>query len=268
MPTAQEHDHYWSEYLKKDPCFLSTTEGVSKDEQFTEYQRQFCQGLKGAHVLEVGCGDGRDAIAMVREYDVASLVAIDVSEKRVGLAKENIEQAGLGDRIQVRKMDAHRVDFPDDQFDAIVGNSVCLFLDRERFFPEAVRVLKKGGRLVLFLESLAENPILSITRRLDPRQQKRDVERLANRLTLREIEDAGQRFFAAVEHKEFYPLFVVLRRVIIMIARRYIRLPVGERTTSGTWSRALDRMLLRIFPSLRRYAWISVIRFTTTATLR
>lgn len=263
MSTSEEHNHHWSKFIKKDPCFLTPIASSSVDEELVQFQRRLCLGLRGTRVLEIGCGDGCDAIGMIRQFDVASVVAIDVSEKRVNLAQDNVRRAGLTDRIQIRKMDAHKLAFPEHHFDVIAGNSICLFLDRERFCPEAVRVLKRGGRLMLFLESLAENPILVMCRRLDTEQRKRDVERLAKRFTLREIEEAGSHYFAGVEHKEFYLLFVVLRRLIISAAQRFLRLPIRHNVTSGTWSRALDRVLLGRFPFLRRYAWISVIQFTT-----
>jgi len=257
-------DRYWSSYIKRDPCFLSSS-GSPFDEDQDRYAHEFCVGLSGALALEIGCGDGADAIGIIQKYACKKVIAIEVSTARLQIARQNVHRAALSDRIDVLRMDAHQLAFPDHHFDVVFCNSVLLFLDRERFFPEVVRVLKPGGRLLLFRESLTGNPILAVYRALWPAPWKRWAERFARRLTVREIEEAGRRYFASVEHREFHVLFSILRRFWPWLIHRVIRNTVEYKVRGGKWSRALDQMLLRRFPGLRRFAWVTIVCFAAPA---
>jgi predicted O-methyltransferase YrrM len=68
-----------------------------------------CEGLaerfrsKGAAILDVGVGVGMTAIAMAQMWPEMKIVGIDVWQPSLRLARENIDQAGLADRIEVRE---------------------------------------------------------------------------------------------------------------------------------------------------------------------
>jgi ubiquinone/menaquinone biosynthesis C-methylase UbiE len=201
---------------------------------------------------------------MVRQFGARHVTAVDIAETRVAIARKNVERAGFADRVDVSQMDAHQLAFPDGHFDFIYCNSVMLFLDRERFFPEAVRLLKPGGRLVLFRESLDGNPMLRWYRALWPAAWKRGAEKFAHRLTVGEIDKSGQRYFQSVEHREFYLFFTILYRTGPWVVNRLLR-GRTEYSVKSTWAASLDQAMLRTFPWLRRFAWVTVACFTTRA---
>jgi SAM-dependent methyltransferase len=259
---AHKQDEFWSGFIKRDRSFLSQT-STPFDEDVDRYSRELCVGLEGTKALEIGCGDGADAIGMIRQYELKSVVAIDVSKERVHIARRTVEQAGLSERIRILQMDAQQFAFPEGSFDFAFCNSVLLFLDRERFFPEIARVLRPGGRLFLFRESLAGNPLLAAYRAFWPKRRKRAAETLARRLTVREIEEAGQRYFASIEHREFYLFFSILCQVWPWLVNNVFRGRVEYSRADGRWSRAVDDMLLKRIPLLRHFAYVSVACFTT-----
>lgn len=61
---------------------------------------------KGGTVLEIGCGTGRNLIAVARKYPAARLFGLDISEAMLMTARARIDAAGLGDRIALRQADA------------------------------------------------------------------------------------------------------------------------------------------------------------------
>lgn len=61
---------------------------------------------RGATVLELGCGTGRNLIAAAKRYPEARFFGIDISEHMLETARQNVERAGLSDRIQFRQGDA------------------------------------------------------------------------------------------------------------------------------------------------------------------
>ncbi len=74
----------------------------------------------------------------------AHVVGIDVAEAMVLLARR------LHPGIDFRRADAHELPFPDESFDAVVGNFLVLHLGRpEQATAGFVRVLRPGGWLAL-----------------------------------------------------------------------------------------------------------------------
>ena len=51
---------------------------------------------------DLGCGDGRIAIAAVQRYGIRQAVGIDIDPERIYEAKENAKIAGVSDRVEFR----------------------------------------------------------------------------------------------------------------------------------------------------------------------
>jgi 2-polyprenyl-6-hydroxyphenyl methylase/3-demethylubiquinone-9 3-methyltransferase len=96
-------------------------------------------------VLELGCGYGRVAFRLA---DVAKrVVGIDSADESIDLARELDDKT----RCEFYDMDALDLRFPDNSFDAVIciQNGICAFrIDREALLREALRVARKGGRLL------------------------------------------------------------------------------------------------------------------------
>jgi S-adenosylmethionine-diacylgycerolhomoserine-N-methlytransferase len=60
----------------------------------------------GGTVLEVGCGTGRNLIAVARRYPTARLYGLDISEEMLATARASVAKAGLSDRITLEQADA------------------------------------------------------------------------------------------------------------------------------------------------------------------
>jgi len=75
----------------------------------------------GGRVLEIGCGTGRNLIAIARRYPQATAVGLDISEAMLETASRQIARHGLAGRISVRAGDASALDGLDlGQFDRVV----------------------------------------------------------------------------------------------------------------------------------------------------
>jgi S-adenosylmethionine-diacylgycerolhomoserine-N-methlytransferase len=64
----------------------------------------------GAHVLEIGCGTGRNLIHIARMYPQVECFGIDVSNVMLETAQRSIAGAGLISRITLAQADAATVD--------------------------------------------------------------------------------------------------------------------------------------------------------------
>jgi ubiquinone/menaquinone biosynthesis C-methylase UbiE len=97
---------------------------------------------RGVRLLDVATGPGY-AAARAAERG-GSVVGVDIADEMVALASR------LHPGLEFRIANAEALPFPDDSFDAVVGNFAMLHLARpELAAAEFYRVLVPGGRLAL-----------------------------------------------------------------------------------------------------------------------
>jgi len=105
---------------------------------------------EGDLVLNIGCGAGREAVALLKKgYQV---VGTDLHPKMIEAAMRNARVHDVQGRFA--EMDACRMTFEDNSFDQIVmfGSIITHIPKRENritALKEAKRVLRKGGHIIL-----------------------------------------------------------------------------------------------------------------------
>jgi SAM-dependent methyltransferase len=98
----------------------------------------------GKKALDAGCGFGRASYAMANAR--ANVTAIDISDQGLRLTKNNC--SGLN--VKVMKADILNLPFKDNTFDIVNCSGVIHHTtDPIRAFDECVRVLKKGGVMLI-----------------------------------------------------------------------------------------------------------------------
>lgn len=107
------------------------------------------QPRRGEKVLDIATGTGMVAIAIARMLGPEGRVqAIDISDRMLGKALQNIKKAGLAN-IDLHTMDAEQLEFKSRYFDAACcGFGVFFLPDMPRGAREILRVLKPGGRFI------------------------------------------------------------------------------------------------------------------------
>lgn len=114
----------------------------------------FLQRYRGdGPVLDVGAGTAQIPIELCRQHATVRVVAVDAAASMIELARRNIATAGLGHRIEPRRVDAKRLPDADGSYPAVMSNSIVHHIPEPRIaLAEMVRVVVSGG--VLFVRDL------------------------------------------------------------------------------------------------------------------
>ncbi|WP_439545021.1 class I SAM-dependent methyltransferase [Sandarakinorhabdus sp.] len=108
----------------------------------------------GCHVLEVGCGTGRNLIAAARRFPGARFTGIDISQEMLATARSNVARAGLDGRITLRPGDATAFDpaalSDGTGFDRVfLSYTLSMIPDWRAALAQSAAALAPGGRLDL-----------------------------------------------------------------------------------------------------------------------
>ena len=263
---------FWDEFLKRDLSYLSRSEGSRKKNsyysQIFETNEKHVEFLRGGTILEVGCGDGMDSVALALDYG-CTVTAIDISENRVKLALENIKKFNFEERISARVGDANALDFEDEQFDGVIGNSVMLFLDHEKACSEIARVLKPGGRFVLTNESMPLSPLVKLSRKLGVSYRSRELESyVVERLTPERIDELARKYFTDVDYTLHSGLLLQLYWGVRLLYDKVARLFKSAASyhkpdlSCPAVFKSIDRYLIEQWSWYRNRSWVVAVCFT------
>jgi len=111
----------------------------------TEKLIELCHIDEGKCVLDVGCGVGVTPVYIAKKHG-ARVTGVDISAKMVEQSIERARVERVTDRVEFRVADAQDLPFDDDEFDAVITESViALVEDQQKAINEFVRVTKPGG---------------------------------------------------------------------------------------------------------------------------
>jgi release factor glutamine methyltransferase len=101
---------------------------------------------QSASIIDIGTGSGAIACALARLLPSAHVLATDISEAALDLARRNVELLGLAGRVSVLASDLFAGIAPQQRFDAIVANLPYVCEDDAALDP-AVRAFEPAEAL-------------------------------------------------------------------------------------------------------------------------
>nr|WP_093192280.1 methyltransferase domain-containing protein [Thiocapsa sp. KS1] len=103
----------------------------------------------GDRVLDVGFGFADQDLYWLRAYAPDHIQGLNITASQVAVARGRVNDLGLEERIDLREGSATDMPLASNSVDIVVALECAFhFKTRERFFEEAFRVLRPGGRLV------------------------------------------------------------------------------------------------------------------------
>jgi ubiquinone/menaquinone biosynthesis C-methylase UbiE len=99
-------------------------------------------------ILDVGTGTAQIPIEFCRQSPAGDIVAIDLADHMLALARDNVRRAGLEKRIRLEKSNGRQMPYADGSFGAIMSNSIVHHIPEPKMvFSEMVRVAGPGATL-------------------------------------------------------------------------------------------------------------------------
>ncbi len=103
-------------------------------------------GAKGGGFLDLGTGPAEISVLLCQGLPDLKVIACDLSQGMLAIAAQRVENAGLQDRIDLRRLDAKILPFKDASFDGLLSNSLIHHLpDPILALREMVRVVRDDG---------------------------------------------------------------------------------------------------------------------------
>ncbi len=110
--------------------------------------------IRPAQIVDLGCGAGRNAGELLRNYPDSRVTAIDHSALSVEKAAAYNQKSIDAGRCTVRQGDVADLQLPDDSFDlATAFETVYFWPGLEKCFSQVAQVLRPGGYFLVCNES-------------------------------------------------------------------------------------------------------------------
>jgi phosphatidylethanolamine/phosphatidyl-N-methylethanolamine N-methyltransferase len=124
---------------------------------------RIANALPGQRILEVGVGTGLSLPFFRRDSEVTG---IDVSAEMLAKAQRRVERLGLKHVKALSVMDAEKMEFADNSFDAVIALYVASVVPNPAHFAaEMRRVCRPGGTIVLVNHFASDNWIMGAVER-------------------------------------------------------------------------------------------------------
>jgi len=121
-------------------------------------------------VLDVGCGGGRTIHKLAALTRAGKVHGIDYSQASLAVAKQTNREYIADGRVELREASVSELPFPNEMFDLVTAVETHFWWpDLPAGMREILRVLKRGGRLIVIAEVYRGAP--SAVSRLVEKQQ-------------------------------------------------------------------------------------------------
>ena len=131
-------------YVKESDSFIQAQKNL------TDYCISLLMPLNNKEILEIGCGNGVQALYINARYNPLRITGIDLNEANIKIASSERESANI-ENVRFLVDDAQNLThIPSDSVDVLLNiESAFHYPDKPAFLKEMHRVLKPGGQFLI-----------------------------------------------------------------------------------------------------------------------
>jgi ubiquinone/menaquinone biosynthesis C-methylase UbiE len=131
-------------YVKESDSFIQAQKNL------TDYCLSLLSPLKNKEILEIGCGNGVQALYINANYNPLSIIGIDLNKANIEIANSERELANINN-VRFLIDDAQNLtQIASDSADVLLNiESAFHYPDKPAFLKEVHRVLKPGGQFLI-----------------------------------------------------------------------------------------------------------------------
>jgi ubiquinone/menaquinone biosynthesis C-methylase UbiE len=138
-----------------DPDVAKSFEKMANFFPFKILRRRVVSELKkltpSGVLADLGCGTGHLIVQIAKQFPTLKLIGVDISSEVLEFAKQRVIEERMQEKIEFREGNAETLPFEDGSLDYIVSTlSLHHWADPPKVVEEIYRVLKKGGRILIF----------------------------------------------------------------------------------------------------------------------
>jgi SAM-dependent methyltransferase len=255
-PTLAEWERIEAERSAAEASHIDTARLVANETQVARYMAppaETCYPLEYSYyllgdvkdkvVLEYGCGDGLNTLALARRG--ARVKALDISPELIDVARRRLQVNHADAGVEFVVGSAHDLPLEDESVDVVFGIAILHHLDLKLSAREVRRVLRKGGRAI-FQEPVRNSGFVKFVRNLIPYQSP-DVSPFERPLSDRELAEYAEGF-TSYRSKAFTLPTTNLINILPPLEKR-----LGQ--ACYRW----DAAVLRALPPLAHFATVRVV---------
>ena len=110
--------------------------------------------MNPASILDIGCGGGKNALELLKNYKKANLVAVDYSPVSVKNSKKTLSKEIKNNRCVVEEQNVLNMTLEKESFDLITAfETVYFWGDLNKAFSNVRNCLKENGKFIIIHEN-------------------------------------------------------------------------------------------------------------------
>lgn len=133
------------------PLYVKETDSfIQAQKNLTDYCISLLKPIKDKEILEIGCGNGVQALYIYTRYNPLKITGIDLNKANIKIANSEIGQLDINN-VRFMVDDAQNLThILSDSVDVLLNiESAFHYPDKSSFLKEVYRVLKPGGQLLI-----------------------------------------------------------------------------------------------------------------------
>jgi ubiquinone/menaquinone biosynthesis C-methylase UbiE len=133
------------------PLFVNESDSfIQAQKNLTDYCISLLNPIKNKEILEIGCGNGVQALYINANYNPLTITGVDISKANIEIANSERDRTKMHNAQFLADDAQNLTQIPSNSADVLINiESAFHYPDKTAFFKEVYRVLKPGGQYLI-----------------------------------------------------------------------------------------------------------------------